>query len=692
MKKIVISLYFIILLFYLFAPKLIEANDEISVSVSANQPFSTNSIIVVMKNDLAKNSKQYDVADFEEVQPSAITNNDIYNTKFATDATVQEKSSLSGSNSDSYGQSLTLRWDKNFTKENIIKMIKILSQRDDVDYVQPNYYYELQSSTPLDTITGYRTYYNVCNVMEAWDYTTGSHAIKVGIIDSGIDGTHPDLVANLNNNLHKDFTSTNEQPLVDNYGHGTCVAGVVGARGNNGVGISGVCWDVSLVSLKVYDATDSSEVIIDSSKLKMAINYADANNIPILNFSGHLATSNGVAVNDITVKSALQNYDGLFVCSASNCAGQIGHGGYNDADYNNDNHPVYPANYSTELSNVISVGGLDQSGKRSMRSRYGKDSVTLFANYETYSTSAKDETGYQFFDGTSCSAPMVAGALALIYSMNMDFTRDQIKSILLNNCTDFSVGFFKNTSPSSEDSYIGKKLNLIGSISSIVSSTLPNLNAHIIQNTSYNDFSETASLSNNNINYNNKKFYKLTVIDAATYQFRIDNSLCGSISLYDSNYNMLDISNCNSIGQVTVFEPLSAGTYYVKVETYYNYIDNITLTIHREFDCYLSYDLVNSFTIDSMEDFNIRYVHSQESGFYNVILNLYNSYNGYLSDFPDNMLEIYSDDERSMLLAYTTYDDTTITIYLEQGKIYYFDIELNISDLGAFDITITENS
>ena len=689
MKKIVMMFYFIILLFCAFVPKKIEANERISASISTNQIFSTDSIIVIVQNSFKDELKEYSVLDFDEIKPTVVLDNELYDLNQTCDFLETSKLETSENQNDMHYQSLTLRWDHSFSKQEIMEIIKILQDRDDVYHVQPNYLYELQSTIPNDAVTNYQSYYEVCEVLDAWDYTIGTKAIKVGILDSGIDGTHPDLIKNLDNNLHKDFTSTNEQPLVDNFGHGTAVAGVVGAKGNNMIGISGVCWDISLVSLKVLNPGESlASHYVESATLKQAINYADANNIQILNFSGHLE-SGSVDVDDRVVYNALQNYDGLFVCSAGNCEGTIGEGGYSDLNYNNDQHAVYPANYSEDLPNVISVGGVDTNGKRSNQSHYGERSVTLFASYDVYTTSVLDQSGYRRESGTSFSSPMVAGALALIYSIDVNLSPSEAKSILLNSCDDFNVTYINNSYI--EMSYPGKRLNVYAAIKSILNSTISDLPTYYVQNTSYNDFSENVILSNNNLNYNNKAFYKLNVLDTATYQFRIDNSSCSNISIYDSNLNKLETNNCNSIGQVTIFKNLSIGTYYVKVETSYNYIDSINLEIHREFDYYLSYNVTNQFSINSIEDMNIRYTHQQNSGYYTISLNIFNSMDIQLTDYPDNMLEIYADDERSLLLVNTS-SNLTINVYLEYGEIYYFDIETNLSDLSTFTIFITENS
>jgi len=101
-------------------------------------------------------------------------------------------------------------------------------------------------------------YLDLIDLYDAWDITTGSKSVRVGVIDSGIDTTHLDLSVNLDINLSKNYsTGAEEDGSLDSTGHGTAVAGVIGAKGDNSVGISGVCWDVELVSLKVIDHNEN---------------------------------------------------------------------------------------------------------------------------------------------------------------------------------------------------------------------------------------------------------------------------------------------------------------------------------------------------------------------------------------------------------------------------------------------------
>ena len=137
------------------------------------------------------------------------------------------------------------------TKTEILNAIKILENRNDIYAVSPNYFLNLTKTVNDPNITSQWSINNI-GLLNAWDITTGSSEVSVGVIDTGIDGTHVDLNNRVNRTLSKDFGGDSIiDPLVDIYGHGTHVAGIIGAAGNNGIGISGVCWNVSLISLKV---------------------------------------------------------------------------------------------------------------------------------------------------------------------------------------------------------------------------------------------------------------------------------------------------------------------------------------------------------------------------------------------------------------------------------------------------------
>ena len=194
---------------------------------------------------------------------------------------------------------------------------------------------------------------------KAWNICTGSSNVKVGVIDSGVDGNHIDLSKNINTSLSYCFNPNLSSGLQDNLGHGTHVAGIIGAKGNNGYGISGAALDIDLISLRVAGTYGG----VYDGALADAVSYATTNSIPILNISICGETF------DSDLFDAIFNYPGLVVCAAGNYPG--GH------DIDNPLHRTYPACFLG--SNIIAVGNSTSNDTKAYSSNYGQMSVDLFA-------------------------------------------------------------------------------------------------------------------------------------------------------------------------------------------------------------------------------------------------------------------------------------------------------------------------
>ena len=259
---------------------------------------------------------------------------------------------------------------------------------------------------------------------EAWDTTTGSNQIIVAEIDTGIDRTHPDLAPNIwvnpgeipGNGIDDDgngfvddvygydFYNRDADPM-DDHGHGTHVAGTIGAVGDNGIGVAGVNWNVRLMSVKFIGA-DGYGFTSDAID---AVVYATDMGARVMNNSWGGGEYSQALADAISAANAAGV---LFVAAAGNNAS------------NNDAAPFYPAGYA--LPNVVSVAATDASDNLASFSNYGPASVHLGApGVSIFSTvpaagnpCCSDPSGYKYLSGTSMAAPHVSGAAALLLAQD----------------------------------------------------------------------------------------------------------------------------------------------------------------------------------------------------------------------------------------------------------------------------------
>lgn len=193
---------------------------------------------------------------------------------------------------------------------------------------------------------------------EAWEVVRDASSVTVAVIDTGVDGNHPDLSENLAAGY--DFINNDADP-DDQNGHGTHVAGILGAVGNNARGVTGVNWRVKIMPLKVLDQ-DGEGTIADVIE---AIVFAASNNARIVNMSLSGPDYSQSLYNVIALYPGI-----LFVAAAGN-------GGQDGIGDNEDVTPGYPAGFN--LPNVLSVAASDQNDNLALFSNYGRASVDVAA-------------------------------------------------------------------------------------------------------------------------------------------------------------------------------------------------------------------------------------------------------------------------------------------------------------------------
>ncbi|MDD4974233.1 MAG: S8 family peptidase [Bacteriovorax sp.] len=321
-----------------------------------------------------------------------------------------------------------------------------------IEYIEPNYIITLNKikggeEVPVPKDTSFKKQWGMkndgkngsifssgvagedINVLRAWSITQGSKDVKIAVIDTGVDYTHPDLKDQIDVNLSElngkpgvdddnngfvddiygyDFANKDGDPQ-DGHGHGTHCAGVIGAA-HNDIGVAGIMAHVKIVPIKFLSDKGSGESIDAIA----AIDYGIKRGVNIM------SNSWGGGEKEQSLEDAIKAAESAgitFVAAAGN------------ESANNDTTASYPANY--EVGNVISVGSYTSTGAKSSFSNFGVKSVHVTAPGSNILSTYKNG-GYTTMSGTSMATPHIAGIVGLLLSQEPNLTPAQIRERLVN--------------------------------------------------------------------------------------------------------------------------------------------------------------------------------------------------------------------------------------------------------------------
>jgi thermitase len=298
-------------------------------------------------------------------------------------------------------------------------LLENLRQRSDVQFAEFDSYIQALVM-PNDTYysTAYATshYGNMAqwapqavSAPTAWGVTGGSQSTVIAVVDTGVDDTHPDLASKIVGEY-----SVIGGSAKDEFGHGTHVAGIAAAATDNDLGIAGICWNCSILSVKVLDAQGSGTV----SDVASGITYAVQHGARVINLS--LGGGSHTQTMDSALNYAVAN-NALPVCAMGNSGS-----GYNAPE------PAY-------WYSCLTVIATDQTGARASFSNYGVQAdvaapgVAVLSTMPTYPVTLNSYGFYENYDalsGTSMATPMVSGIAGLVFSMNPNLTAAQVKGII----------------------------------------------------------------------------------------------------------------------------------------------------------------------------------------------------------------------------------------------------------------------
>jgi subtilisin family serine protease len=358
--------------------------------------------------------------------------------------------------------------------DDTIKAVEELNARADVEYAEPNYKIEADEVPPDWPYSS--TEWEDVDLPDAWAFVSSNPAnstVRIALIDSGVDLDHPELKDVLIQG--HDFINDDTEP-EDDAGHGSKVAGIIGAKGKNSVKACGVAWNssIELMPLKFMKKDGSGTTGYTSDAIE-AINYAVDNGAKIINASwGFDSYSRSLedAINYAKSRGV------LFVCSAGNNT------------QNNDEIAHYPSNY--KVDNIIAVAAMNRYGELASFSNYGQYSVHVAAPGSSLTTTNNDGSITSYASGTSFAAPFVSSIAAMVFSEFPSITYSEVRSRIIEG--------------SVIDADYSEELKMSGGCVNAYNALMDIKNHDIVDSSSWNPPTAPYSDSEDTSDEENKKF------------------------------------------------------------------------------------------------------------------------------------------------------------------------------------------
>jgi len=384
-----------------------------TAQIDETRDYADDCIIVIIAHEYSVPNQLFGTKSFPELDVESVRDLTYFED-------IGNEKAMDLVNMDSFRQILKVNI-RSRGKDAVKQAISKLESRPEIRYAGPCYQYEVYPCAAPNEFnfmtTDQKSALNLINAQAAWDITTGSSNVKVGILDDGFFD-HPDYRDN--RAAKRNFTVTPNTTDVEdpNSFHGTRMAGIIGARGNNNLGTTGVCWNVSMYFAKMVTVTMvSGERVYGTNDgwVVDAFTWFSNQGVSIVNWSWTWPATQ-------TIKDAIAMYNGLLCISAGNSGANIG------------GHSTNAGINRLPNENIICVASLTKDGLNLRPdSNYNVISVDLAGpGTDTYTTSGA--SGYILANGqTSRATAYVAGVAALIKSASPDYTTAQIKAAILDN-------------------------------------------------------------------------------------------------------------------------------------------------------------------------------------------------------------------------------------------------------------------